>query len=387
MLDRTKDPSALDAEAPAAATASAELAAAPARPEAAPRARRRARLRMPLMLGGIAVVALGAFYVWLTGGRYVSTDDAYVRAGKLMVSTDVSGIVTDVDVRQGQHVAAGDVLFRVDPRQYEIAVRNARANLDQTRLTLESMKVDYQRMASDIAAANATVQNDQAIFDRYAVLVKDAAAVSRAAYDQARFTLDTDRAKLDSSKQQAAVLLAKLGGKPDFDVEQHPLYLQAKASLDEAQRQLDHAVVKAPFAGIVTEVDNLQPGLYLVAATAALTNQGAVGLIADDEMWVEANIKETDLTYLKAGDTVEVGIDAYPGHSWSGVVDSIAPASGAEFSVLPAQNASGNWVKVVQRVPVRILVKHQADDPVLRAGMSAYVEIDTGHARRLSDVL
>lgn len=385
MLDRTKDPATLEAEAkPALAP---PVPAATAMPAPAPAPKRRGRLRAVLMLGGIAVVALGAGYAWLTGGRYVSTDDAYVRADKLMVSTDVSGIVTDVDVKEGQQVNAGQVLFRVDPRQYEIALRNAQANLDETRLTLESMKVDYQRMASDIAAADATVQNDQATFDRYAVLVKDAAAVSRAAYDQARFTLETDRAKLDSIRQQASVLLAKLGGKADFDVGQHPLYLQARASLDEAQRQLDHATVRAPFAGTVTEVDSLQPGLYLVAATAALTNQGAVGLISSEDMWVEANVKETDLTFLKAGDTVDVTIDAYPGHSWTGTVGSIAPASGAEFSVLPAQNASGNWVKVVQRVPVRILIKHEKDDPVLRAGMSAYVEIDTGHSRRLGDVL
>ena len=384
MLDRTKNvPPIEDDAGPSVETRpAAAVRAAPARPP-----RRRGRLRAVLMLGGIAVVALGAGYVWLTGGRYVSTDDAYVRAGKLMVSTDVSGIVTDVDVKEGQRVAEGELLFRVDPRQYEIAMRDAQANLDQVRLTLESMKVDYQRMASDIAAAAATVQNDQAIFDRYAVLVKDAAAVSRATYDQARFTLDTDRAKLESIKQQAAVLLAKLSGNADLVVEQHPLYQQAQAALDEAKRQLDHATVRAPFSGTVTEVDSLQPGLYLVAATAALTNRGAVGLISDDDMWVEANVKETDLTYLKPGDTVDVTIDAYPGHDWTGTVDSIAPASGAEFSVLPAQNASGNWVKVVQRVPVRILVKHQPDDPVLRAGMSAYVAIDTGHSRSVHDLL
>ncbi|GLK82575.1 HlyD family secretion protein [Ancylobacter defluvii] len=378
MLDRTKEPS----------TANPEAKSVPVVPAVpAPVPKRRGRWRATLMLGGIAVVALGAGYVWLTGGRYVSTDDAYVRAGKLMVSTDVSGIVSDVDVKEGQQVAAGDVLFRVDPRQYEIAVRNAQANLDQTRLTLESMKVDYQRMASDVAAAAATVQNDEAIFNRYQVLVKDTAALSQASYDQARFTLESDRAKVDSLKQQASVLLAKLGGKPDLVVEQHPLYLQAQAAFDESKRQLDHATVRAPFSGTVTEVDNLQPGLYLVAATAALTNQGAVGLISSEDMWVEANIKETDLTYLKAGDTVDVSIDAYPGHRWTGVIDSIAPASGAEFSVLPAQNASGNWVKVVQRVPVRIRVPHQAEDPVLRAGMSAFVEIDTGHSRSLRDVL
>ena len=160
-------------------------------------------------------------------------------------------------------------------------------------------------------------------------------------------------------------------------VTDHPTYLQAKAQLDEAQRQLEHSVVRAPFNGVVTQVDQLQPGMYLVAATAALTNTGAVALVATDDVWIDANFKETDLTWVKPGEEVEISVDTYPGKTWAGKVKAISPASGSEFSILPAQNSSGNWVKVVQRIPVRIAVDRKEGDPPLRAGMSTYVTIDT----------
>ncbi|MGR7996836.1 HlyD family secretion protein [Xanthobacter sp. ZOL 2024] len=347
---------------------------------------RRRSLRVPLMAGGVLVVVLGAGVAWFTGGRYVSTDDAYVRAAKLMVSTDVSGLVTEVDVHEGQAVTKGEVLFRVDPRAFQIALDNAKANLEEIALGIRAMKADYQRMLSDIAAQENIVANDQATFDRYDVLVKANTAISKATFDQGRFALAADERKLDGLRHQAEVQLAKLGGNAEVVVEQHPQYLQAKAVVDEAQRQLDHTTVRAPFSGIATAVDTLQPGLYLVAQTAALTNQGAVGLVSTDDVWIDANIKETDLTHVKAGDPVNVTVDAYPGTVWHGVVDSISPASGSEFSILPAQNASGNWVKVVQRIPVRIKVDRKPGDPRLRAGMSVVVDIDTGHARKLAEL-
>ena len=145
-------------------------------------------------------------------------------------------------------------------------------------------------------------------------------------------------------------------------------------------------MIRAPFNGVVTQVDQLQPGVYLVAATAALTNTGAVALVATDDVWIDANFKETDLTWVKPGESVEISIDTYPGRTWKGKVKSIAPASGAEFSILPAQNSSGNWVKVVQRIPVRITVDRKDGDPPLRVGMSSYVTIDTGHSRSLSQL-
>jgi membrane fusion protein (multidrug efflux system) len=150
--------------------------------------------------------------------------------------------------------------------------------------------------------------------------------------------------------------------------------------VDEAQRELDHTVIYAPFDGIVTQVDTVQPGMYLAASTAAF------GIVSTQDVWVEANPKETELTWVKPGDSVDVDVDTYPGRTWKGVVESIAPNSGSEFSVLPAQNTSGNWVKVVQRIPVRVRVDMKPGDPPLRAGMSADIDIDTGHVRTLSDL-
>ena len=203
-------------------------------------------------------------------------------------------------------------------------------------------------------------------------LKADGAAVRQ---DEPIATLETDKAKLQALQQQAAVQLARLGGNPDLPVEQHPQYLQARAQADEAQRQIDHTIVRAPFDGVATQVDALQRGTYLVAQTAALTNTGAIGLVATRDVWVDANMKETDLTHVKPGDRAEVYVDTYPGRAWSGTVQTIAPAAGSEFSILPAQNSSGNWVKVVQRVPVRLRNDYKPGDPVLRAGMSVVVAI------------
>ena len=175
--------------------------------------------------------------------------------------------------------------------------------------------------------------------------------------------------------------LAKLGGEADAPVEQHPDWRAAEARLAEAKRQLDHTTMRAPFAGIVTQVSSLQPGQYLGAATPAFA------LVSDQRVWVDALPKETDLTHVKPGDKATVTVDTYPGVTFDASVESISPASGSTFSVLPAQNASGNWVKVVQRIPVRIRVEQPADGPKLRAGMSAEVSIDTGHERHLSDLI
>jgi membrane fusion protein, multidrug efflux system len=346
----------------------------------------RSRLRLLLMIGGVVGIAVVAGVIWLRGGRYVSTGDAYVQAARLMVSTDVSGIVSSVDVHENQVVKAGDVLFRIDPRQFQIALDNANANLAQMALTIESMKEDYKVLLSNVAAQEAQVGLDEANYNRYAALLQSD-AVSEANYDQARFTLAADKNKLESLRQQAAVQLAKLAGNADIPVTQHPEYKQAKAVVDEAQRQLDHSAVHAPFNGVVTQVDTLQPGTYLVSQTAALTNSGAVGLVSTDDIWIDASMKETDLTYVKPGDHVDVSVDTYPGEVWSGTVQSISPASDSEFSILPPQNASGNWVKVVQRIPVRIGIDQKSGHLPLRAGMSVTANIDTGHHRTLSDLL
>ena len=337
-------------------------------------------LRRVLMIGGVTVIALASLAFWLFGGRYVGTDDSYVHAAQLMVSTDVSGLVTDVDVHQGEHVKTGQVLFRIDPQQFQIALDNAKANLGQTRLTLISMKDDYARMQKDIAAQQAQVAWDQVTYNRYATLQR-LNSIAQAQVDQARFTLVTAQSTLASLGEQAQVQLAKLGGNINRPVEQLPQYLQAKAQVDEAQRQLDHATVRAPFDGMVTEVDSLQPGTLVVSALSAFSTTSAVGLVSTRNVWVEANMKETDITHVHRGQPVDVTVDTYPGRLWRGTVDSISPATGGDFSVLPAENASGNWVKVTQRVTVKIGLDLKPGDPPLRAGMSTYVSIDTGHRR------
>ncbi|HEY2447020.1 MAG TPA: HlyD family secretion protein [Rhizomicrobium sp.] len=340
----------------------------------------RALLRRVLMIGGVAIVALVSLAFWLMGDRYIGTDDSYVHAAQLMVSTDVSGLVTDVEVHQGQHVAKGQVLFRIDPRQFRIALDNAKANLGQTRLTLLSMKDDYARMLNDISAQAAQVALGQVTFNRYSALMR-ANSIAQAQYDQARFTLATAESTLASLKEQAQTQLVKLGGNISTPVEQLPQYQAAQAQVDESQRQLDHTTVRAPFDGIVTEVDSLQPGALVVSALSAFTTTSAVGLVSTNNLWVEANMKETDLTHVHRGDPVDVTVDTYPGRSWKGEVDSISPATGSDFSVLPAENASGNWVKVTQRVTVKVRLDLKPGDPPLRAGMSTYVTIDTGHRR------
>jgi membrane fusion protein (multidrug efflux system) len=283
-------------------------------------------------------------------------------------------------VHQGQHVKVGQVLFRIDPRQFQIALDNAKANLGQARLTLLSMQDDYRRMQKDIAAQESQVALGQVTYNRYAALLR-LNSIAQAQYDQARFTLATSQSTLASLKDQAQVQLAKLGGDINTPVEKLPQYLQALAQVDEAQRQLDHATVRAPFDGIVTEVDSLQRGTLVVSALSAFTTTSAVGLVSTNNLWVEANMKETDLTHVHIGDPVAVTVDTYPGRTWKGEVSSISPTTGADFSVLPAENASGNWVKVTQRVTVKIRLNLQPGDPPLRAGMSTYVSIDTGHRR------
>jgi membrane fusion protein (multidrug efflux system) len=355
---------------------------APRVAEAPVRSRRRisrALLRPLLMLGGILVVAIGSGAYWVTGGRYVSIDDAYVRAGKETLSTDVSGIVAQVPVHEGQHVKKGDVLLRLDPLQFQIMLDSAKANLNGVIANVNAMKVEYQRLLGEVEVKQAQVQSDQASFDRYANLVKSG-GVTRADYDNARFQLAADQRATTALKMMAEVQLAKLQGNPDIPAENMPEYLQAKARVDEAKRQLDHTVIYAPFDGVVTQVDTVQPGMYLAASTAAF------GIVSTENVWIEANPKETELTWVKPGDPVAVTVDTYPNHPWQGTVASIAPNSGSEFSVLPAQNTSGNWVKVVQRIPVRITVQRKQGDPELRAGMSVEAEIDTGHRRTLADL-
>ncbi len=325
----------------------------------------------------LPVVLIVGLYWYATGGKVMSTDDAYVDTQKVGISTDVAGIVQAVNVTDNERVNDGQVLYRLDPRQYQIALDNAKANLAQTALNIDAMRQDYKRMLSDVAAQQAQVVLDQTNYARDAALLHSG-TVSQAIYDQAQSTLDTDKSKLESLRQQAQVQLARLDGNADIPAAQHPQYLQAQAQVEEAQRQLDHTAIVAPFAGRVTDVSAIAPGKYLAASTTAFY------LVDTDHAWIEANPKETELTYVRPGQSVTVTVDAYPDVTWHGTVESISPAAAQEFSLLPAQNTSGNWVKVVQRVPMRVRVDAtEPNKPPLRAGMSAVVDVDTGHPRGL----
>jgi membrane fusion protein (multidrug efflux system) len=338
-----------------------------------------------LMLAGVTAAIIGGMVFWLAGGRYVSTDDAYVEANKLMVSSDVSGLVLEVDVKEGQAVHKGDVLFKLDPRPFEIALANAKSQLAQSAQTIRSMEQDYKRMLSDIDAQRAQVQWAQTNYDRQLALIK-IGGTAQSNVDQAQAALGTANAQIASLQQQAQVQLAKLGGVVGIPTERHPEYLQAQAAVDEAARQLDHTVVKAPFDGVVTQVAALQPGAMIVSSLASFMPTSAVGLVSSADKWVQANLKETDLTYVHPGQPVEIAIDTYPDHVFHGTVAAIAPATGAMFSVLPAQNSSANWVKVVQRLSVKIAFDPGEDTSMVRAGMSVTAGIDTGHKRKLSDL-
>src|SRR3569833_2275 len=347
----------------------------------------RAKLRKILMLGGVAVGLAGAAVVYLVGGRYVGSDESYVRANKLMVATDVSGLVQTVNVHQGQQVKKGDVLFTLDPKPFQIALENAQAALGQTVQDVESTRAMYRAAVGQIAAQKAQLVANQQTYARYLALSKQNAFAAMQV-DTQRAAVLSAQATLASLQQNAATELAKLNGNPNLPAEQTPAYMQAKAAVDEAQCQLDHATVRAPFAGTVGEVDSLQPGTLVISALSAFTTTSAVGLIGND-MWISSDMKETDLTHVHPGQPVDITVDTYPGCKWDGHIDTVRAGSDTSFSALPAENASGNWVKVGQRIPVRIAIDKSECDRPLRAGMSTVISIDTGHRRwwRLLNVM
>ncbi len=341
----------------------------------------KARLRRILMYWGVGAVALIAATLYLTGGRYVSTDDSYVRAAKLMVSTDVSGLVATVNVHEGQHVKAGDVLFTLDTKPFQIALDTAKSALAQTVQGVAGTRAQYLSIQGQIASQQAQVTLAGQTYARYAALQKQN-AIAGTQVDTARGALQSAQATLVSLQQQAAQILTQLNGNLNLPVEQSPAYQHAQAAVAEAQRQLDHTTVRAPFDGVVGEVDSLQPGTLVISAMSAFTTTSAVGLVSSKDLWIDAAMKETDLTYVRSGNPVNITIDTYPSCSWTGKVDAVSAASDSAFSALPAENGSGNWVKVVQRIPTRIRITGSTcPDVTLSAGMSASVSIDTGKRR------
>jgi membrane fusion protein (multidrug efflux system) len=349
-------------------------------PAASDSVRPKKSLRRPLMFALLPLVLILGGYFYVTGGAVMSTDNAYVQADMVGLSTDVSGIVTEVLVRDNQKVAKGDVLFKLDDLQFRLALNRAEAQIGNTGNDLMALQASYRNMQTQVGQAKTDVDFNNVNFKRQQQLVANN-FTPQATFDASRNTLQGSQQKLASLEQQLAGIAANLNGNPDAPIEDHPRYKDALAARNEAARQLAHTLVRAPFAGIVTNVPSLQPGQYLAAAAVAFN------IVSTDHVWVQASPKETELTYVKAGQKVTVDVDTYPGERWAGTVDSISPASASSFSLLPAENTSGNWVKVVQRIPMRVLVNNAPGKPPLRVGMSVEVNVDTGHARGIPNFI
>ena len=358
----------------------AEPKAAAPQPAPASIARPPRNRKRTLLFALLPVALIAGGYAYVRGGQVLSTVNAYVQADIVGISTDVAGMVGEIDVRDNQPVKAGDTLFKLDDKPFRFALERADAQIGVVRNDLEGLKASYKSMQSQIAQADTDIAFYQTAFKRQQDLATKSVA-SQATYDQAKHDLDGAQQKLVQLQNQLTGIAASLNGQPDAPVEQHPRYRDAVAARAEAARQLEHTVVRAPMDGIVTNVPSLQKGQYLKEATAAFS------LVSSDHVWVQANPKETELTWVRPGQKAEIYVDTYPGESWKGAVESISPASAASFSLLPAQNTSGNWVKVVQRIAMRVKIETAGDRPQLRPGMSVTLDVDTGHARGLPEFI
>ena len=340
------------------------------------------RYRRVLLLVVLPLVALiGGLTFYLNGGRYVTTDDAYVGAQKVLITPDISGKIEKVVVKEGQQVREGDGLFEIDPVPFRLAVDQAKATLDQAHTNYDNLVANIKIYGQMLDLAQQGVELKQRDVERKSALAKNSFG-SQLDLDNASNALVTAGAQAQFIKQQLSNAKTQLLGKPDLPLEQFPSYAQAKAALDQAERNLNHTVMRAPMAGIATQVDQIQLGRFVAAGTPVFS------VIDTSKPWVDANPKESDFTYVAVGQPVTVDVDAFPNHVFKGTVGSLSTGTGAQFAILPPQNATGNFVKVVQRVPVRIYF--DANDKYvkkLKAGMSAYTTIDTGHRRSLATLL
>jgi len=327
------------------------------------------------------VVAIAGLAFYLNGGRYVGTDDAYVGAQKVLVTPDISGKIEKVVVREGQLVKQGDELFEIDPVPFRLAVDEARAQLAQAQSTYDNLRANIKIYGDMLNLAQQGVDLKQRDVERKQALVKNSYG-SQLDLDNAANALVTSGSIAQYVKQQISTAKTQLLGDTDLPLEKFPPYAQAKSKLDNAERNLDHAVVRAPMSGVATQVEQIQLGRYVSAGTPVFS------IIDIAHPWVDANPKESDLTYVTEGQPVTLEVDAFPNHVFKGKIGSLSPGTGAQFAILPPQNATGNFVKVVQRVPIRIYFD-ETDKYVrkLKAGMSVYATIDTGHRRSLAGLL
>jgi membrane fusion protein, multidrug efflux system len=333
------------------------------------------RLRLPLMLLAPLVVIGAALYFYFTGGRYQSTDDAYVEAAQMVVSSNVAGRVSEIDIRDNELVKKGALLFRIDDAPFRIAVQEAQARLAGARLQVEALQATYRQRLAEVHGAEQTLAYQQREYERQNDLLASGIS-SQVQVNQLRHALDNARQALSSAREELAAVAANLGGDANASIENHPNVLQARAALDRAELNLSYTVIRAPEDGIVAKVEQLQVGNYINASSPLFA------LIATRDVWVEANFKESQLTFMRPGQEATVEIDSYPGKIFHARITSLSPGTGAAFSMLPPENATGNWVKVVQRLPVRLAVTDAPGELPLRAGLSADVTVDTHHPRR-----
>jgi membrane fusion protein, multidrug efflux system len=334
--------------------------------------------KRPLLFALLPLALIAGGYFYMAGGQITSTDNAYVQAEMEGVSTDVAGTVVEIDVHDNEIVKKGQVLYRLKPDSFQIALDGAKAQLGTVHDQILTLQASYKLALAQIDQAQADLPFFQIQFKRQQDLLPSGAGTKMAS-DTAEHDLEAARQKLKVAKAQAEAMLAQLGGDPNQTIQQNPFYLQAKSGVDNAQRDFNDTVVRAPFDGVVTNVEAIQIGSYLQAS------QQAFSLVSTSNVWVAASPKETELTYVTPGQQATVTVDTYPGVEWKGVVQSISPASGSSFSLLPAQNTTGNWVKVVQRIPMRVRIEDTEGKPPLRVGMSVTVDVDTGHTRGLPD--
>jgi membrane fusion protein, multidrug efflux system len=346
-------------------------------PESAPPVRRRTalqRLRLPIMGAVVLLALIGGLIVYLTGGRFESTDDAAVQGARVSVSSSIAGRVVNVMVHENQLVHAGEVLFQLDGRQYQMAYNEAQANVAAMRAQVEGLKATYRQRQADVKAAQDSLAYLESEAHRQKVLV-EAGTASQSQADQAKNQADQARQQLAAMREQLANALAALGGDADGPTDHQPGVMQALARLGNAQINRSYIDIVAPQDGVVTKVDQLQVGDYINAATPVFQ-------LVSNRLWVEANFKENQLEYMRAGQTATIKVDAFPDLRFKARVQAISPGTGSSFSLLPPENATGNWVKVTQRVPVRVEFDGAPQVP-LQPGLSCSVSVDTTHHRSL----
>ncbi|HUN39002.1 MAG TPA: HlyD family secretion protein [Acetobacteraceae bacterium] len=341
---------------------------------AVPKIPLRERLRRPLLtLFPVLLAIVGAAY-YLAEEPYVSTDDAFVYAAKESVNARVAGQVVEIAVHDNQRVKQDQLLFRIDPEPFRIAVDQADARLDSTRLQVDELKATYRQQLAELQSARDTVEFDELEYARQKALVADS-WTPREVFDRANTDLRVARQHVASDAQQIANTVAALDGNPNIAVDRHPMVRAAKAQLDQARLNLSYATVVAPDDGIVTRVDELQVGDYVNPGAAVFS------MMSTRRIWIEANFRETGLTHMRPGQKAIIHVDAYPDHTFKAHIVSMSPGTGSDFAVLPPENATGNWVKVVQRLPVRLEFDKLDPNRPLFAGLSVTVRVDTGCRR------